>query len=249
MTAPHRPEPLHVDEAEARWREVADALSEDVGPWPVRRVRVAEPHEVSSLGLVATILAIALAFALSFWVASKLAEGAALAPRSAPVPTVTEPSASGSDVAPGGAGSARALGDASGPGLSGAPELATTGAPPVAIAGTRWAGTATFYCATKAEYPPDGSLCTAGYQPGDLVAAIDSDLGIPEGTRVIVRSQAGDGQVTVRIVDVCDCPGERLIDLTAAAFKRLAPLDYGVIPVTIELAGPGPTLPPTETKP
>jgi hypothetical protein len=243
MTAPQRPEPLHIDSnaypgrpleedyLDPRWSELADALSEDVGPWPIRRVATAKPRDpISPLGLAATIVAIALAFALAFWAASKLAEGAALAPRETANPTTD---------------SARDL-SGSVAGTSGWP---FPGAPDTAIAGPLWAGTATFYCATKAEYPPDGSPCTAGYEPGDLVAAIDSDLGIQEGTRVTVRSQAGDGQVTVRIVDVCECPGERLIDLSAAAFQRLAPLAYGVIPVTIELAGPGPTLPPTETGP
>jgi rare lipoprotein A (peptidoglycan hydrolase) len=63
---------------------------------------------------------------------------------------------------------------------------------------------------------------------------------------VLVRSLAGDEQVTVRIVDVCGCPGNRLIDLTSGAFRRLAPLGIGVLPVTVELAGSERTLPPTD---
>jgi len=83
---------------------------------------------------------------------------------------------------------------------------------------------------------------------GDMVAAIDTDLGIPKGARVTVR--AFGRSVTVRIIDVCACAGERLIDLTSGAFRRLAPLEAGVIPVTIELASriPRGTLPPTDAE-
>jgi hypothetical protein len=104
-------------------------------------------------------------------------------------------------------------------------------------------GTATWYC-------NDGqrgtSSCTRGYGPEDMVAAIDTDLGFDKGDVVLVRSLAGDEQVTVTIVDVCGCPGSRLIDLTSGAFRRLAPLGTGVLPVTVELAGAERTLPPTD---
>jgi hypothetical protein len=104
-------------------------------------------------------------------------------------------------------------------------------------------GTATWYC-------NDGqrgtSYCTRGYGPEDMVAAIDTDLGFDKGDVVLVRSLAGDEQVTVTIVDVCGCPGSRLIDLTSGAFRRLAPLGIGVLPVTVELAGAERTLPPTD---
>jgi rare lipoprotein A (peptidoglycan hydrolase) len=104
-------------------------------------------------------------------------------------------------------------------------------------------GTATWYC-------NDGqrgtSSCTRGYGPEDMVAAIDTDLGFDKGDVVLVRSLAGDEQVTVTIVDVCGCPGSRLIDLTSGAFRRLAPLGIGVLPVTVELAGSERTLPPTD---
>lgn len=102
----------------------------------------------------------------------------------------------------------------------------------------RYRGTATWYCLSGS------SVCTRGYGPSDLVAAIDSDLGFAKGDRIVVRY--GKRSVTVRVVDVCACPGERLVDLTSGAFSRLAPLGYGVIPVTVEAAGPGMTLPPTD---
>jgi hypothetical protein len=110
-------------------------------------------------------------------------------------------------------------------------------------AAPRIRGTATWYC-------NDGqrgtSSCTRGYGPEDMVAAIDTDLGFDKGDVVLVRSLAGDEQVTVTIVDVCGCPGNRLIDLTSGAFRRLAPLGIGVLPVTVELAGAERTLPPTD---
>jgi rare lipoprotein A (peptidoglycan hydrolase) len=110
-------------------------------------------------------------------------------------------------------------------------------------AAPRIRGTATWYC-------NDGqrgtSSCTRGYGPEDLVAAIDTDLGFDKGDVVLVRSLAGDEQVTVTIVDVCGCPGNRLIDLTSGAFRRLAPLGIGVLPVTVEHAGSERTLPPTD---
>jgi hypothetical protein len=112
-----------------------------------------------------------------------------------------------------------------------APAALVPGAP------TRWQGTATWYCG-------HGSACTAGYGPNDLVAAIDRSLGIAKGELVIVRF--GGHSVTVRIVDVCACGGARLIDLTTGAFQRLAKLEYGVLPVTLEVVGPLPTLPATD---
>jgi hypothetical protein len=108
------------------------------------------------------------------------------------------------------------------------------------VSGAPLHGTATWYCGS-------GSPCTSGYQPGDLIAAIDrKDSPYRKGDRVRVTH---DGRaVTVRIVDVCGCPGRRVIDLSAAAFARLAPLGRGVIPVTLEEA-PTVRLPETSTAP
>jgi hypothetical protein len=91
-----------------------------------------------------------------------------------------------------------------------------------------------------------------------MVAAIDrKDSPFRKGDRVVVRYHCGKGcdrHVTVKIVDTCRCGGVRLIDLTSGAFRRLAPLGQGVIPVTISAARmtdgvkPMPllTLPPTD---
>jgi rare lipoprotein A (peptidoglycan hydrolase) len=100
----------------------------------------------------------------------------------------------------------------------------------------RYRGTATWYCSAT-------STCTKGYDPGDLVAAIDSDLGFRKGDRITVR--AFGRAVTVTIVDVCACAGERLVDLTRGAFARLADPALGVIPVTVELAAEGIPLAPS----
>jgi hypothetical protein len=118
--------------------------------------------------------------------------------------------------------------------------LAADLVPDTSRSGAPFHGTATWYCGS-------GSPCTSGYGPGDLIAAIDrKDSPYRKGDRVRVTH---DGRsVTVRIVDVCGCPGRRVIDLSAAAFARLAPLGRGVIPVTLE-AAPTVRLPETSTAP
>lgn len=126
-------------------------------------------------------------------------------------------------------------------------------APPINAAGPvrDWAGgatqpsaltgTATYYCRAKPY-----SRCTRGYQPSDLVAAIDPTTGIRKGTRLRVTS--GGRSVTVVVVDVCSCKGDRIIDLTSGAFSRLSPLSAGRIAVTLErvAGGPLPTPPSTD---
>jgi rare lipoprotein A (peptidoglycan hydrolase) len=89
--------------------------------------------------------------------------------------------------------------------------------------------------------------------PG-LYAAAGPGLRIGDwrGRRVSVCS---DGQcVTVQLTDWCAC-GDRhgqptLLDLSADAFRRLAPLSRGVIAVSVltDTDGPVSTLPPTDTE-
>lgn len=98
-------------------------------------------------------------------------------------------------------------------------------------------GLSTWYCG-------GGSPCTAGYGPGDLIAAIDPTLGIAKGERITVRH--GDRAVSVVIRDVCACPGRRIVDLSRAAFSRLADPSRGVIAVTVETEGPTITPPATD---
>jgi rare lipoprotein A (peptidoglycan hydrolase) len=112
----------------------------------------------------------------------------------------------------------------------------------------RYAGTATWYCSDGRDGSPR-SACTVGYGPSDLVAAIDTDLGIGKGERIRIRF--GAKSVDVLVVDVCACAGERAVDLTIGAFQKLAPWGYGVLPVTVEVVGdpqPRITLPPTDTE-
>lgn len=118
--------------------------------------------------------------------------------------------------------------------------LAVGGAPPARI----YRGTATWYCSDGRDGSPP-SLCTSGYGPSDLVAAIDrKDSEFRRGDLVVVRY--GDRSVTVRIVDTCACVDARVIDLTIGAFQRLAPWGSGVIPVTLERAS---SLPETDGAP
>jgi hypothetical protein len=111
--------------------------------------------------------------------------------------------------------------------------------------------------ATASWYCGNGSPCTAGYGPSDLVAAIDRSTGFERGERVTVRH---DGRsVTVLIVDICLCGGARVIDLTSGAFMALSPdqsdegraafLRWGVIDVTLDAGGPRVTPPATDTAP
>jgi len=108
----------------------------------------------------------------------------------------------------------------------------------------RYTGTATWYCSDGRHGSPR-SACTRGYDAGDLIAAIDrKDTTLRRGDRVTVRY--GKRHVTVTIVDTCACADRRVIDLSIAAFERLAPWGYGVLPVTVELADAAPTLPATD---
>ncbi|HET7702118.1 MAG TPA: RlpA-like double-psi beta-barrel domain-containing protein, partial [Candidatus Limnocylindrales bacterium] len=64
-----------------------------------------------------------------------------------------------------------------------------------------------------------------------------------------VRVATGGRAVVVTVGDFCGCPGARVIDLSADAFRRLAPLSVGLVRVTVTRLGPGVTAPPTETEP
>lgn len=57
---------------------------------------------------------------------------------------------------------------------------------------------------------------------------------------------SGSRSVVVTVRDYCACPDQRVIDLSPAAFSRLAPLSRGLIYVDIGRIGPDPTLPPTD---
>jgi hypothetical protein len=52
--------------------------------------------------------------------------------------------------------------------------------------------------------------------------------------RVSVCARHSDACVTVTVRDFCGCPDRRLIDLSAEAFRRLAPLSLGLVRVSVE---------------
>lgn len=99
----------------------------------------------------------------------------------------------------------------------------------------RLAGIASWYCL------PGRSACTVGYSANDCRTpvwhcyaaagpALRAVLGNWQDREILVSF--GDESVLVRIVDICTCPGGRLIDLYASTFGHLASLSTG----TIELA-------------
>lgn len=110
-------------------------------------------------------------------------------------------------------------------------------------------GTATWYCGA-------GSPCTRGYPAGGLYAAAGSELRAWRGRLVRVRS--GTRSVVVRIIDVCACPGVRIIDLYRAAFQQLSPdqsrvgrqrfARRGIIRVSVDIERALMTVPPTSTR-
>jgi hypothetical protein len=89
-------------------------------------------------------------------------------------------------------------------------------------------GSASWYCG-------HGSACTHGYMDGLYAAAgpaLRAALGREwRGRRVHVAS--GLRGVDITLIDWCACPNGRLLDLFSDAFLRLAPLDRGVVKVTV----------------
>lgn len=116
-------------------------------------------------------------------------------------------------------------------GLGGTPEpspspLAVPDVPPV----RRWAairGAASWYCL------PGRSACTAGHPAGELAAAAGPALRVGDWRGRVVTVTAGDRSVRVRLIDWCACPDGRVIDLYASAFRRLAPLERGLVTVEV----------------
>jgi hypothetical protein len=115
-------------------------------------------------------------------------------------------------------------------------------------------GTATFYCSDGRDESPV-SDCTRGYGPDDHVAAIDrAQTPWDRGDVLTVRGPRGTA--VVRVVDVCACGGNRLIDLPIGVFETIAG-DWrrGEVHVLVQDSGgaqdtpfqPRATLPPTDT--
>ena len=92
-------------------------------------------------------------------------------------------------------------------------------------------GVASWYCL------PGRSPCTAGWSSSGAYAAAGPALRALlgpgwSGRRVRVEGQRG-GSLSVVLIDWCACPGGRIVDLYAAAFRVLAPLDAGLVEVEI----------------
>ena len=64
----------------------------------------------------------------------------------------------------------------------------------------------------------------------------------------VCRADARTRCTVVTVVSFCGCPDGRVIDLSPAAFRRLAPLSAGLVRVTVERLGPATTPPPTNTE-
>ena len=81
---------------------------------------------------------------------------------------------------------------------------------------------------------PGVSRCARTHN-GGLYAAAGSELRIGDwrGRRVRVCNVSNDRCVRVTLIDWCACKGARVIDLYSDAFRRLAPLDRGIIKVTV----------------
>ena len=87
-------------------------------------------------------------------------------------------------------------------------------------------GDATWYCVAGV------SPCHRDYG-GGLYAAAGSELRVGDWRGRTVTVCAGGACIRVTLVDWCACEGDRVIDLYGDAFRRLAPLDQGVIEVSV----------------
>jgi rare lipoprotein A (peptidoglycan hydrolase) len=91
----------------------------------------------------------------------------------------------------------------------------------------------------NATYYDQGTTTASGepFDPGAMTAAHRT---LPFGTVVQVTDTDNGKVVAVRINDRGPFAPDRCIDLTRAAFERLAPASRGVIPVVLTIAGPQP---------
>lgn len=87
-------------------------------------------------------------------------------------------------------------------------------------------GTATWYCLSGV------SRCHYKYS-GGMYAAAGSELRVGKWRGRVVTVCQGDDCIKVKLIDWCACKGARIIDLYGDAFRRLAPLSSGTIPVKV----------------
>lgn len=79
-----------------------------------------------------------------------------------------------------------------------------------------------------------------------LYAAVPSYRWGDQRYKVKVCNRSDDC-VTVTVRDFCGCPGDRIIDLSPAAFRKLAPLSQGIVAVTVQDLREGPSVTPPAT--
>jgi len=87
-------------------------------------------------------------------------------------------------------------------------------------------GSATWYCL-------DGVSSCHYARSGGMYAAAGSELRKGDWRGRTVTVCAGSDCIRVTLIDWCGCPGNRVIDLYGDAFRRLAPLGAGIVPVTV----------------
>lgn len=87
-------------------------------------------------------------------------------------------------------------------------------------------GTASWYCR------PGISECHYAYS-GGLYAAAGSELRVGDWRGRTVLACSGGRCVSVKLIDWCECPGSRVIDLYSDAYRRLAPLSSGTVRIAV----------------
>jgi hypothetical protein len=98
--------------------------------------------------------------------------------------------------------------------------------PPLPPTKVRARGTATWFCQSGV------SSCHHS-RSGGMYAAAGAEIRKGDWRGRTVTVCAGDDCIRVTLIDWCGCPGNRVIDLYGDAFRKLAPLGKGIVPVTV----------------
>lgn len=108
------------------------------------------------------------------------------------------------------------------------PEVDTPAAKAGSVTRTRIRarGDASWYCL------PGVSACHRD-RSGGMYAAAGPELRIGDWRGRTVSVCRGDDCISVQLIDWCACPGDRVIDLYGDAFRKLASLSAGIVPVTV----------------
>lgn len=119
-----------------------------------------------------------------------------------------------------------------------APARASQDAPGRTIAGQIYTGAASWYSRASC-LKESGQAITASGAPLDDSALTAAAWGFPFGTRLRVTNIKNGRSVVVLVSDRGPAKSlvvrGRIIDLTVAAFKKLAPLAEGIVEITMEV--------------